>query len=344
VLPIPADRNTPFFYANAAAKGYYRTAYTTAQNKAIEDGIEKLTPSERINFIGDRWAQVPSGGSTVADFLHLVLALKQDSDPDVLQTALSKVYTIKGQIATGEDLAQFNAVLRREFGPLYAALGQPSKHDSFDRRQLRATLFELLGASDDPAVLSQAREIAERSFGRREKNLDPTLADTAIMLAATNGDAALYEKVLAASKDSRDPGLQSDALGTLSHFFDSTLVERTLDYAASGQVRNQDSWRIFSVLLQQRATRDQAWAYIRQHWDKVHAQFTTNSGVRVVAATGSFCTVEHRDQVIDFFGSHPVDASARTLAKSIDSINACIQFRAAQEPSLRQWLEAERSR
>jgi aminopeptidase N/puromycin-sensitive aminopeptidase len=142
-----------------------------------------------------------------------------------------------------------------------------------------------------------------------------------------------------ASKDSSDPGLQSDALQTLARFLDPNLVARTLDYAASGQVRNQDSWRIFSILLQQRATRTQAWDYIQKHWDKVHAQFTTNSGVRVVAAAGSFCTVEGRDQVTSFFATHPVDASARTLAKSIDSINACIQFRAAQEPSLHQWLD-----
>ncbi len=347
-LPIPADLSAPFFYANAAAKGYYRTAYTPAQYKAIEAKVEAaLTPAERINFIGDRWALVPSGRSSIADYLDLVLALKQDPNPEVLRTALSKVYVIKGRIAAGEDLAQFNAILRREFSPIYAALGQPSKHDSFDRRQLRATLFEILGAADDPVILSQAREIAERSFarnGKKDKNLDPTLADSAIMLAATTGNADLYEKVLAASKDSSDPGLQSDSLGTLSHFFDPTLVARTLDYAASGQVRNQDSWRIFSVLLQQRATRAQAWTYIQQNWDKVRAQFTTNSGVRVVAATGSFCTAEHRDQVTSFFSTHPVDASARTLAKSIDSINACIQFRAAQEPSLQQWLETQRSR
>ena len=347
-LPIPADLSTPFFYANAAAKGYYRTAYTPAQYKAIEAKVEAaLTPAERINFIGDRWALVPSGRSSIADYLNLVLALKQDPNPAVLQTALAKVYVIKGRIAAGEDLAQFNAILRREFGPIYAALGQPSKHDSFDRRQLRATLFEILGAADDPAILSQAREIAERSFarnGKKDKNLDPTLTDAAIMLAATTGNAELYDKVLAASKNSSDPGLQSDSLGTLSHFFDPTLVTRTLDYAASGQVRNQDSWRIFSVLLQQRATRAQAWTYIQQNWDKVRAQFTTNSGVRVVAATGSFCTAEHRDQVTSFFSTHPVDASARTLAKSIDSINACIQFRAAQEPSLQQWLETQRAR
>ncbi|MEO6912382.1 MAG: M1 family metallopeptidase, partial [Edaphobacter sp.] len=346
-LPIPADLSAPFFYANAAAKGYYRVAYTPEQYKAIQSNAETaLTSPERINLIGERWALVPSGRTSIASYLDLVLALKHDPNSAVLSTALGKVYAIKSRIATGEDLAQFNAILRREFSPVYAALGQPSKHDSFEKRQLRGILFEVLGAAGDPTILTQAREIAERSYagnGKKGKNLDPILADSAVLIAATSGNAAFYDKVLAASKNSSDPGLQSDALGTLSHFFDPALVARTLDYAASGEVRNQDSWRIFSVLLQQRATRDQAWTYIQQHWDKVQAQFTTNSGVRVVAATGSFCTAEQRDQVASFFSTHPVEASARTLSKSIDSINACIQFRATQEPSLRQWLESQRA-
>jgi aminopeptidase N/puromycin-sensitive aminopeptidase len=344
ILPLPAGAGSSFFYANAAAKGYYRTAYTPAQYKAIEARAESaLTPPERINFIGDRWALVPSGRSSVADYLNLVLALKQDPNPAVLETALAKVYAIKSQIATGKDLDRLNAILRREFSPVYATLGQPSKHDTFDRRQLRALLFQILGDSNDPSIVAQASDITSRSFthnGKKDRGLDPILADAAIPIAASNGNEELYDKVLTASKNSGDPSLQADSLLTLAHFFDPALVTRTLDYASSGQVRNQDSWRIFAALLHQRATRDQTWAYIRQHWDKVHAQFTTNSGVRVVAAAGSFCTVRGRDEVTAFFSTHPVDASARTLAKSIDSINACIQLRAAQEPSLHSWLDS----
>lgn len=338
---IPAAAGAPFFYANALAKGYFRTLYTPSQYKAIEASAETaLTPVERINFIGDRWALVPSGRSSIADYLNLVLALKQDPNAAVLDTALSKIYDIKAKVATGKDLDKLNAAIRSDFGPVYAGLGKPSKHDSFDRSQIRALLFELLGAASDPAIVAESKQIADRSFGhKRDKNLDPALSDAAVMIAASNGDEAFYDKVLAASKDSSDPGLQSDALQTLARFLDPTLVTRTLDYASSGEVRNQDSWRIFSILLRQRSTRAEAWEYIQKHWDKVHAQFTTNSGVRVVAAAGSFCTAEGRDQVTSFFASHPVDASARTLAKSIDSINACIQFRATQEPSLRQWLE-----
>lgn len=340
---LPIEGSAPFFYANALAKGYFRTAYTPTQYKAIEAKAETaLTPTERINFIGDRWALVPSGRSSISDYLNLVLALKQDPNADVLETALAKIYAIKSKVATGKDLDGLNVALRSQFGPVYAALGKPSKHDSFDRSQSRAILFELLGAANDPDIVAESKEIADRSFGhKKDKNLDPALSDAAVVIAASNGDSAFYDKVLAASKDSRDPGLQSDALQTLARFLDPALVARTLDYAASGQVRNQDSWRIFSILLQQRATRTQAWDYIQKHWDKVHAQFTTNSGVRVVAAAGSFCTAEGRDQVTSFFATHPVDASARTLAKSIDSINACIQFRAMQEPSLHQWLQTQ---
>jgi aminopeptidase N/puromycin-sensitive aminopeptidase len=64
-----------------------------------------------------------------------------------------------------------------------------------------------------------------------------------------------------------------------------------------------------------------------------------NSGMRIVEATGAFCTVEKRDEVAGFFAEHPVESSERTLAKSIDSINDCIALRAAQQPMLREWLD-----
>jgi hypothetical protein len=73
----------------------------------------------------------------------------------------------------------------------------------------------------------------------------------------------------------------------------------------------------------------------------VHAQLTVSSGADVVAATGFFCTVRQRDEVIDFFTTHKVESSERTLAKAVDSINDCIQLRSAQEPDFHRWLAAQ---
>jgi aminopeptidase N/puromycin-sensitive aminopeptidase len=109
----------------------------------------------------------------------------------------------------------------------------------------------------------------------------------------------------------------------------------------SGEVRNQDSRAVLAALLRDRETRDQSWDYIQKNWDKVHAQLTVSSGAEVVRATGSFCSVQQRDEVVNFFAAHRVEAAERTLAKAVDSINDCIQLRAAQEPDFHRWLEAQ---
>ncbi len=349
-IPVPIDIAMPMLYANAGGKGYYRTAYTAAQYKTILAKAETtLTPPEKIGLLGDRWALVRSGQGTVAGYLDLVLALKQDPNAAVLDTAHQQLEKVDSDIATGEDRIAFAAVVRRQFGPVYAAMGSPAKSDSFDRQQLRGTLFQMLGAAHDPTVLAQAQAMASRVYAadnraadnRKDKTLDSALADSAVLVSASNGDAALYDKTLAISRSSGDPGEKTDALRTLARFPDPALVKRTLDYTVSGEVRNQDAWIVLVALLRNRETRDQAWEYMRNNWDKVQAQLTISSGASVVGATGSFCSVRRRDEVVNFFATHKVESTERTLAKAIDSINDCIQLRSTQEPDFHRWLEQQ---
>jgi aminopeptidase N/puromycin-sensitive aminopeptidase len=344
-VPVPMDIGLPAFYANAGGKGYYRTVYTPKQYSAIVAKAETaLTPPEKIGLLGDRWALVRSGQGSVGDYLDLVLALKQDPNAAVLDTAHQQLEKINSDIATDEDRAAFAGVLRRQFGPVYAAMGNPVKGESFDRQELRGTLFEILGAAKDPTVLAQAHQLTARVFAvdnKKDKTLDATLADAAVLVSTSNGDAALYDKVLAVSRSSGEPHEQEDALRTLARFREPALVKRTLDYIVSGEVRNQDSGSLLVSLLRHRETRDQTWEYIQKNWDKVHAQLTVSSGAEVVQATGSFCTVRERDEVTDFFATHKVESSERTLAKAVDSINDCIQVRSAQAADFHRWLAAE---
>jgi aminopeptidase N len=343
-VPLPVDAGVPFFYANAAAKGYYRTVYTPLQYRAIVERAESsLTAPERIGLLGDRWALVRSGQAPVGDSLDLVLALKADRNPAVLETAREQIETIDSDIANAQDRADLAAFVRREFSPVYKALGSPVKDEPYDRKQLRGVLFELLANAGDPDVLAEAHRLTDRVFAgdsKRDKTLDASLSSAAVQVTTSSGGPALYDKLLAVSANVSDPAEQTDALRMLGRFRDPALVRRTLDYIASGQVRNQDSWTILVELLRQRETRDQTWEYMEGNWPRIHAQLTVSSGEEVIAATGSFCSVERRDEVAEFFATHKVEASDRTLAKAVDSINDCIQLRSNQEPMLREWLKA----
>jgi aminopeptidase N/puromycin-sensitive aminopeptidase len=339
-LPISKPVGNAFLYANAGDKGYYRTEYTAAQLEAIVANAETgLSPAERIGLIGDRWALTRAGKATVGDFLDLVFALKHDPDVAVLDSQLDKLRAIKSRIATEEDRSRLNVAIRAEFGPVYAALGPPEKHEPYEHAELRDSLFEALGEARDAKVLAEAAKLTDELFAGH-KSSNPDVADAAVDLTASTGDATLFERLTRVSQNASDPDLKIDALRTLARFTDPALVGRTLDYAASGQVRNQDSWVVFAILMTRPETRDQAWEYVQQHWTAIAGQLTVNSGARIVEAAGSFCTAKQHDEVASFFAEHPVQAADRTLKQSLDSIEACVQLRAGQEPNLKQWLDA----
>ncbi len=171
--------------------------------------------------------------------------------------------------------------------------------------------------------------------------MPPSLAQAALAIAATNGDAALYDKIEALRAASDKPAVQTEMLFLTGDFHDPALVTRTLDAVAAGKIRNQDSASLLGGLLRNHDTQAQTWAYIQDHWDAIHAQFTITSGARVVSATGSFCSAEKHDEVLAFFKTHKVDASERALKIAADNINSCVQLRQAQEGSLKSWLAGQ---
>ena len=337
-LKVPA---APFLFADAGGKGYYRSLYPKPVYDSIVSRAESsLTPEERISLIGDEWAMMRSGHGTVGDYLDLVGGLKSDPSSIVLSAALSKLSTIETRIATDTERDQLYAWLRKEFSPAYKALGPAMANEPQDKHQMRALLFGVLGAAKDPAILAESRATAEK-FLADPASVDPELGQSAMSIAASNGDASLYDKFLALSASTKDPGVQTQALFLTATFKDPALAKRTLDSVADGKVKNQDSWILLAILLNNRDTRELTWKYIQDNWTKVSAQFTTSSGNRVVGATGGFCTAEKRDEVTSFFSTHKVDAAERTLKQVGDSINACIELHQAQEPNLAKWLGAQ---
>ena len=110
---------------------------------------------------------------------------------------------------------------------------------------------------------------------------------------------------------STNPEFQEGALRLLVEFEDPALVKRSLDYAVSGKVRNQDAAIQFAIALQIDANREQAWKYIQDNWDKVNALLTTEMGSVLVGSTGGFCSADARDGIQNFFSTHKVAASAK---------------------------------
>ena len=301
-----------------------------------------LTPEERISLIGDEWAQVRANKATVGDYLDLVTALRSDPSSDVLSNAVDNVGAIADRVAsTKEERDALAAWIRRTFAPVYAQLGNASASDTPHQRELRAYLFGILAYHGKDANLrAQARDIANQYFAD-PSSVGPTLGQTALSIAAENGDAALFDKLQKIYETSTDPELQDIALRELVLFSNPELLERGLEYSVSPKVRNQDSAIQFDIAMRIPENRDAAWKFIKTHWRQVQAEFTTEMGSYLVDGTGSFCSAEARDDVKNFFATHQVPAADSALRHALEHIDGCIELRGLQEPNLKKWLAAQ---
>ena len=334
-LAVPSS---PFLYANAGGKGYYRTSYTEEAYQKLVENVTSLVPEERISLLGDQWAKVRAEKATVGSYLDLVSAMKDDDSATILESAAGGIAAIDIRIATENDRQGLAAWVRKTFGPALQKLGPPSPSDTPEKTEKRAVLFEMLGSTGkDPQVIAEAKKITAQ-YIQDPGSVDSTLAHAAIDLAAANGDDVLYRQLQSVSTTATNPEIAVGALYSLGRFHDPEMEKRTLDYAVSGKVKNQDSAGLIGLMLGVRETQDVAWQYVQQNWEKVRTQLTTASGGRLIGSTGTFCTIEKRDQVGSFFSTHQVPSTERTLTRAKNQINDCLDLRTGQQPNLRNWL------
>jgi aminopeptidase N/puromycin-sensitive aminopeptidase len=339
-LSIPAKS---VFFANAGGSGYYRTAYAPASYKALLAEVETgLSPAERISLLGDEWAQVRANQATAGDFLNLAAAVKGDANAGVVNSALASFGAVYYRVAsTQEERAALSAWIRTNFAPEYAKLPAAAPGDAPNTRELRAQLFGILGYyGKDPAIVAEANRIA-RQYLADPGSVEATLGQTALSVATRNGDATLFNQLQKVFETSTNPEIQESALRLLVEFEDPALLDRALNYAVSGKVRNQDAAYELAIALQIDANRDAAWKFIESNWGKVQAQLTTEMGGVLAGSTGGFCTAPARDEVQSFFTAHKVPASEKRLKHAVERIDGCIELRSQQEPKLQQWLAAQ---
>jgi aminopeptidase N/puromycin-sensitive aminopeptidase len=325
---------------NAGATGYYRTGYQPEAVRAMATDAEiKLSPGERIALQSDIWASVRVGLEPVGDYLAFAQGLQLDRNRAVLEDVLVRLKYIGNYLVSDTVRDAYRTWLRQYLTPAMKEVGYESKPgESDEQRTLRSRLLNALGYdARDPETLEQARKIADKAL-TDPTSTDHELAGVALELAALDGDAGFYDRLLARLKNPKSPEEYYMYLTALPQFSDPKLLQRTLDFAISPDVRSQDALGIVTSVLANPAGKQLAWDFVRQHWPEIEKAGGPFASAQVVGATGVFCDAGSRDQVTEFFSAHKVAAAERTYRQSIERINNCVDLKSQQEPQLASWL------
>ncbi len=326
--------------ANAGAAGYYHSGYEPGAVRPLaQDAETVLTPGERIALQSDIWASVRVGREPVGDYLAFAQGLGADRNRAVMEDLLGRLNYIGQYLVSDGDRESFRAWLRQFLAPALKDVGWEAKTgESDEQKTLRTRLFNSLGYDGrDPQVLAEARKIADQAIDN-PNSVDRELAGAALPLAALDGDEAFYNRILGALKNPKSPEEYYIYFFTLPQFSDPKLLQRTLDYAISPDVRSQDALGLITSVLANPVGEKLAWDFIRQRWSEIEKAGGPFASAQVVGATSTFCDAGMRDQVADFFAAHKVAAAERTYRQSIERINNCVDLKSQQSTQLASWL------
>jgi len=151
----------------------------------------------------------------------------------------------------------------------------------------------------------------------------PEADDTRLRRATTELDPASKRRFLHALARAEAPGIVSRAVGA----------------AMTELVPMQDFTSYLSVLLSNRATREEAWRLIRDRWSEVHAKADSPMLLRrLIESLGALPERHHLAEVEAFLAAHPIAAAKQATSQTLERMRTDAVLRERLMPEIAAWL------
>lgn len=326
-------------YGNAEARGYYRSSYDPAVFAKMGADVENVfSAEERVRVPGDAWALVRIGRLNIGDYLNLLEKMQNERSREVLQTMIQHIPTIHDQFVAPADRPAFEKWVRDFLTPIAKDLGETAvPGEAPEKEALRGDIFAMLAQyGRDPALVAKARATAEE-YMRDPQSVSPELAGKALVIAAMNGDAALYDQYVAHLKTAKSPDEYGSYLQALGMFPQPELAKRTYELVLGPGVKNQDLYALYFPLVNYRV-QPEAWELFKTDFPAILKKVDGPDAVNLAQVAGAFCDARLRDDAQRFFAEQKLPGTERILQNAKDAVNACIQVRDLQQKNLSSYL------
>ncbi|KAG9062875.1 hypothetical protein KI688_005182 [Linnemannia hyalina] len=328
---------TRWYKFNMGQSGFYRVSYPPRAldllGQTLKNGeeTETLKTADRVGLLTDAAALVAAGVSPTSSFLTL-LKYFEDEENNLVWTEISL------------RLQELVAVWLEQPAPVVNAIKEV-------QRRLFKNIVKRLGwtypEGEDPAI-GNLRALAIRFAGRAADPEDTSAIPPdllfpvfEIVLKTTTG-LEEYEAILAFYRETYSPGEKVVALTVLGYGNSPEMIQRTLAFAMSEEVRNADILSALATLRSSVMGRAELWNFMRQHWDVLYERhFDDLRFVEyfILFSIGMFSSVEKYQEVQDFFANKDTSQCDRILANCLEGIRTRILWLERDREDVEVWLK-----
>ncbi len=271
--------------ANAGQWTYARIDYAGAAREALLAQYAALRPEDQLGTFHDTQALALAGRLPLASHLQLAARLPADADPMIWDAVPAALIGLDEAFAGEPVQAALRTRVRALLAPVAARLGwAPRAGEDGNSALARAAILDLLGRLQDPGTVAEARARFAGWLAQPD-SLDAGQRDTVLSIAATNADAATWERLLQLARGCQDPQEAQLYWELLGYAADDALAGRALELALADQAPR--TYRSSIIAAVARLHPGLATRFSIGHWDAVSALLDDASRSRYVALLAS---------------------------------------------------------
>ncbi|MGD0578713.1 MAG: M1 family metallopeptidase [Bryobacteraceae bacterium] len=345
VLALNSHGCPAWFLGNAGEAGYYYTHYDGPALRTLVENWSQLSLVEQAGLFGELDNVAKAGILPLSVGLQLAVMLKDEPTRQIIDAAL-QFAAVRIDFLPENLRPNYVAYVRDNFGARARNLGWiPKLGESEDDRLLRPSLVGFVARDgEDPELIAGAKELAAKWLATRQP-LPAEMFYGIFNAAARNGDASLYEKILASAKAEKDEFFLEALIGALGSFRTKELVLRNMKLLLDGAF---DMRLAASLLFGPLSTPELAGIpldLVKSNYDAIVAKLPSAAGSDYAAylpqTAGRGCSAEEAREAQDFFGPRmaKVNGGPRNLAQLLESIRLCEARKKVQQPDLVQFFQ-----
>ncbi len=347
---------------NAGQTGFYRVRYDPESQERLRTA--RLNGTDRWGVLSDLFALCLAGEVGVRQYLDFIRPAFAEDRYIVaaeLAQALGMLWLLSSSPAdsAGRPLAAGLSAAARAFRGS-GLRGEPWQREvarigrEFFRRQLsrlgwdpkpderhtdtllRSSVISCLGRMGEQEVVEEAKRRFDTFLKTGE--LDANIRAAVYGLVAWAGGAEVHALLTERYRKAKTQEERMRLLAALAGFQDRGLLERTLAFALSEEVRLQDITAPISRLAVNPAGQALVWPWLQQHWAGIGKRF---GGVgspllnRLVKALALCVPAERESEVKRFFAKHPVPSTEMAVAQTCEWIRIYGRLRARARKEFR---------
>lgn len=325
---------------NVDESSFIKVNYDKKILENIKNKIENknINTIDRLGIIRDIFALAEGGYINTIEALDFSLSFKNEKEYIVwgeISYGINKIYNLLTDEKTIENYR--NYVLS-----LYSQIIQDVGFEKKQNEDSSHTLLRILILSQNAfygnqKIIKEAKIIFEN---RSTKPIDPDIRSLVYGIVAKNGGIKEW-KILREMYNSQTLNEEKERVSrALTQFNDIKLLEKTLSFAISKEVKDQDAPFLIAATWNNKVGLDLTWQFIKNNWDMILNKYGGNGLLisKFMYLLGNHTTIKDLKDAKSFFNKNVAPGAERTLEQAYERIESNAAWIKDDKKSIQNWL------